>query len=177
MKDRFTPEEWDLLKLTPFLSFAFVSQRLSEVKRLKLKDAQKIFETWLTHPGGYTDALHREVALDTPQAEWNALLEESRDPTKIEPSVLEGGEVPERDETLAMLSRLLVIRKILANKLILEQYESFMRSVLTTSADAPFRNVPKKGREPAVEAASMLAGMLLKDPTASVTVSMQHVGA
>jgi hypothetical protein len=174
VKEKFTPEEWHLLKLLPFLAFSFVAGSLREVKRLKLDgSALAVFQTWLAYPTSYGDALHREVAQDTPQSEWDALLSESRDPTKIEASVVEGAPPPEGDETLAIISRLLVIRGILAAKLIVEQYESFVTSVLTISADAPFRDVPRKGRERADEAISTLAGMLLQDPsTASATVSV-----
>ena len=174
MKDRFTPEEWHLLKLMPFLAYSFVSQDLRQVKRLKLdKGVQEVFLTWLAHPGAYTDALHREIALDTPESEWEGLLAESQDPKKIEASTVEGTP-PEEDQTLAIISRLLRIRAILVAKLIAEQYQSFVTSVLTTSADTPFRNIPRKGRDRANEAISTVFGMLLQDPqsgTATVSVS------
>lgn len=162
MKDRFTPEEWHLLKLLPFLSYSFVCDSLSGVKRLKLDGAHDVFRTWLGHPTVHADGFHREVALDTPQGEWDGLLAEAQDPFKIEASAVDGPVPPGGDVTLAIITRLLRIRGILSSKLIREQYEPFVLSVLRTSVLTPFASVPRKARDRTQEAISTLGGMLLE---------------
>jgi hypothetical protein len=155
LKQKFAPQEWHLLKLLPCLMFNYVGRSLSGAKKFEMNEAQfgKILLGF--DPNLAKDPLHREVATDTPQSEWTDLVAESLDPSKIERSVVRG-DVPESDPELMLLSRMLMARDLLNEKLIREQYQSYLTSVLLTSAFLPFKEIHKKARKPANDAQNKL---------------------
>jgi hypothetical protein len=164
MKDKFAPHEWHLLKLLPFLTFNYVLAALAPVKQFELDDP-KYLESLLkglVAAQSSSDRLLREVAADTTPEDWETLFAESMDPTRIDRSVVQG-DAPDSDGMLMLMSRILAARNMLDDKLIKEQYHSYLSSVVQLAAIAPFQDVHKKARGPAYEAVGRLIDMLRLD--------------
>jgi hypothetical protein len=84
------------------------------------------------------------------------------DPTRIDRSGVQG-DAPDSDGMLMLMSRILAARNMLDDKLIKEQYHSYLSSVVQLAAIAPFQVVHKKARGPAYEAVGRLIDMLRLD--------------
>ena len=106
MKERFTIEEWELLKRLPFATFVFIAIADGEIDSREFAN----FETRLNNAGKYREPLQRELLLDLLGSDVEALLEEAMD------SVVEDLEDAKR---------------ILAARLTREEYHRFLASLFT----------------------------------------------
>lgn len=79
MKEKFTQEEWDLLKLMPFQVFVLVAgadQKIDEKEIAQLNEDMK-------KAPFYKDPLHRELFIDILTSDAGALIKEAMDVSKF----------------------------------------------------------------------------------------------
>jgi hypothetical protein len=79
MKERFTQEEWQLLKLLPFQVFVLVAGADGRIDKEEVAQLQKD----LRDAPFYKDVLHRELFVDILSSDINALIKEAADATKL----------------------------------------------------------------------------------------------
>ncbi len=106
MKEKFTQEEWGLLKLLPFQVFIMVAGADGRIDKEEVGQLQKD----LRDAPFYKDALHKELFMDILSSDINALIQEAGNATKL----------PER------LSQMKIILK---QKLAPEEYQRFLGSM------------------------------------------------
>jgi hypothetical protein len=106
VKEKFSPAEWELLKLLPFHIFVMVA---GADRKIDEKEIAQLNEDLKTAPY-YKDPLHRELFLDILASDVNALAQEAMDPSKL-------------------LQRANQIKAILKEKLTLDEYQRFVASI------------------------------------------------
>ena len=79
MREKFTQEEWDVLKLLPFQVFVLVAGADQEVDKAEIAQLQKD----LQEAAFYKDPLHRELFVDILSSDINALIKEAMDVSKF----------------------------------------------------------------------------------------------
>jgi len=79
MKEKFTLEEWELLKLLPFQVFVLVAGADEKVDEKEVAQLQKD----LRDAPYYKDPLHRELFVDILSSDLNALIKEAMDLSKF----------------------------------------------------------------------------------------------
>jgi hypothetical protein len=79
MKERFTQEEWQLLKILPFQVFVLVAGADGRIDKEEVAQLQKD----LRDAPFYKDVLHRELFVDILSSDINALIKEAADATKL----------------------------------------------------------------------------------------------
>jgi len=79
MKEKFTPEEWEFLKLLPFQVFVLVAGADQKVDEAEVAQLQKD----LQDAAFYKDPLHRELFVDILTSDINALIKEAMDLSKF----------------------------------------------------------------------------------------------
>lgn len=102
MKEKFTPEEWEMLKALPFTAFGIVALADGKVDD---KEAAE-FNKRLQSAAGYKDPLHKEVALDILVSDMQALIARAG---KVDLSTIKG---------------------FLREKLTQDEYQRFLGSIL-----------------------------------------------
>ena len=106
MKEKFTQEEWQLLKLLPFQVFVLVAGADGRVDKEEVAQLQKD----LRDAPFYKDPLHRELFVDILSSDINSLIREAADATKL----------PARASQM---------KTILQQKLTPEEYQRFIGSM------------------------------------------------
>jgi hypothetical protein len=106
MKEKFTQEEWGLLKLLPFHVFVMVA---GADRKIDKKEIAQLSEDLRT-AAFYKDPLHRELFIDILTSDVNALVEEAMDISKL-------------------LGRANQIKAILKEKLTPDEYQRFVASM------------------------------------------------
>jgi len=79
MREKFTQEEWELLKLLPFQVFVLVAGADQKVDEAEAAQLQKD----LQGAAFYKDPLHRELFVDILSSDLNALIKEAMDLSKF----------------------------------------------------------------------------------------------
>ncbi len=79
MKEKFTQEEWQLLKLLPFRVFVLVAGADGRIDKGEVEQLQKDFRD----APFYKDPLHRELFIDILSSDINALIQEAADVSKL----------------------------------------------------------------------------------------------
>ena len=79
MKEKFTDEEWQLLKILPFQVFILVAGADGRIDQEEVAQLQKD----LRDAPFYKDALHKELFLDILSSDINALIREAADVSKL----------------------------------------------------------------------------------------------
>jgi len=79
MKEKFTLEEWELLKLLPFQVFVLVAGADEKVDEKEVAQLQKD----LRDAPYYKDPLHRELFVDILSSDINALIQKATDLSKF----------------------------------------------------------------------------------------------
>ena len=106
MKEKFTPKEWELLKLLPFQLFVLVAgadQKIDGAEVAQLNENLK-------KAPFYKDPLHRELIIDIIASDVNDLIKEAMDASKF-------------------VDRANRIKSILRGKLTPDEYQRFLGSV------------------------------------------------
>jgi len=106
MKEKFTPEEWQLLKLLPFQVFVLVAGADGRIDKEEIAQLQKD----LRDAPFYKDALHRELFIDIVSSDINALILEVADVSKL-------------------VERANRMKTVLKQKLTPDEYQSFLGSM------------------------------------------------
>jgi len=106
MKEKFTQEEWQLLKLLPFQVFVLVAGADGRIDKEEVAQLQKD----LRDAPFYKDPLHRELFIDILSSDINALITEAADVTKL-------------------AARASQMKAILQQKLTPEEYQRFVGSM------------------------------------------------
>jgi hypothetical protein len=106
IKEKFTKDEWDLLKVLPFQVFLMVAASDADVDKKELEE----FDKDLRGAPFYKDALHRELLLDVLTSDINALLQQAMDTNKF-------------------ADRIRRMKSILQSRLSGEEYQRFVGSV------------------------------------------------
>jgi len=106
MKEKFTQEEWQLLKLLPFQVFVLVAGADGRIDKEEVAQLQKD----LRDAPFYKDLLHRELFIDILSSDINALITEAADVTKL-------------------AARASQMKAILQQKLTPEEYQRFVGSM------------------------------------------------
>jgi hypothetical protein len=106
MKERFTPEEWSLLKTLPFQVFVLVAGSDKKIDKKEIEQLQKDLQS----AAFYRDPLHREVAVDILTSDIDALIKQAMDVSQF----------------AARASR---IKTFLHEKLSSEEYQRFVGSL------------------------------------------------
>jgi hypothetical protein len=75
MKEKFTPEEWSLLKILPFQVFVLVAGSDKKIDKKEIEQLQKDLQS----AAFYKDPLHREVAVDILTSNVDALIKQAMD--------------------------------------------------------------------------------------------------
>jgi len=79
MREKFTQEEWELLKILPFQVFVLVAGADQKVDDAEVAQLQKD----LQEAAFYKDPLHRELFVDILSSDINALIKEAMDLSKF----------------------------------------------------------------------------------------------
>jgi len=79
MKEKFTQEEWQLLKLLPFQVFVLVAGADGRIDKDEVAQLQKD----LREAPYYKDPLHRELFMDILSSDINALIKEAANVAKL----------------------------------------------------------------------------------------------
>ncbi|MBC7265112.1 MAG: hypothetical protein H5T64_12265 [Chloroflexi bacterium] len=106
MKEKFSTEEWELLKLLPFQVFALVAGADKKVDQQEIAQLQKD----LQDAPFYKDPLHKELAVDILTSDVSALISKATDASKF-------------------VDRANQIKGILKVKLTTEEYQRFVASM------------------------------------------------
>lgn len=106
MKERFTAEEWSLLKTLPFHVFILVA---GSDKKIDKKEKEQLKQHLESAPY-YKDALHREVAVDILSSDMEGLIRQAADFSQF----------------AARASR---IKEFLREKLSSDEYQRFVASL------------------------------------------------
>jgi len=106
MKEKFSQEEWELLKLLPFQVFIMVAGADGRIDKEEVAQLQKDFRD----APFYKDALHKELFIDILSSDINALIREAGNVTKL-------------------LERSSQMKAILKQKLTPEEYQRFLGSM------------------------------------------------
>ena len=106
MKEKFSQEEWELLKLLPFQVFYLVAGADGKIDQEEIGQLQKD----LRDAPFYKDALHKELSLDILSSDIKALIREAGDITKL-------------------AERTRQIKAFLKQKLTPEEYQKFLGSM------------------------------------------------
>jgi hypothetical protein len=75
MKEKFTPEEWSLLKILPFQVFVLVAGSDKKIDKKEIEQLQKDLKS----APFYKDPLHRELAVDILTSDIEALIKQAMD--------------------------------------------------------------------------------------------------
>ena len=103
--ERFTDEEWELVKMVPFQAFGMVAGADGEVDKA---EAEELFKRMTGGAMGYKDPLHKAVAMDIVGKDWGPLIKGSMDPAVAHPEK---------------------IKTLLREKLTFQEYQSFLGSI------------------------------------------------
>jgi hypothetical protein len=147
MKEKFTQEEWELLKLLPFHVFVMVA---GADRKIDEDEVAQLNEHLRTAPF-YKDPLHRELFVDILTSDVNALVEKAIDPSKL-------------------LERANQIKAILRQKLTLDEYQRFVASMfidglkVARASGGGFLGRGDKVSEEEKLALTMFAAMFNLDP-------------
>ena len=106
MKEKFTQEEWELLKLLPFQVFILVAGADGRIDKEEVAQLQKDFR----EAPFYKDALHKELFIDILSSDINALIKEAGNVTRL-------------------AERTSQIKALLKQKLTPEEYQRFVGSM------------------------------------------------
>jgi len=106
MKEKFSQEEWELLKLLPFQVFYLVAGADGKIDQEEIGQLQKD----LRDAPFYKDALHKELSIDILSSDIKALIREAGDITKL-------------------AERTSQIKALLKQKLTPEEYQKFLGSM------------------------------------------------
>lgn len=103
MKEKFTPEEWEMLKALPFAAFGVVALADGKVNH---KEAAE-FNKRLQSAAGYKDPLHKELALDILVSDIPVLIARA---AKVDLNSIKGflGEKLTQDEYQRFLGSILI---------------------------------------------------------------------
>ena len=194
MREKFTAEEWEQLKLFPFLLFTFVNGYVLRALRSEgwevdpRQAAALVIANDLDWPhrseGGephIRDPLHREVAADTPEGQWRELYRVGVDP--LDPSRWLGAADYGDDARLACSQSISATASFVRSNLILEQYEGYLTSVVLNSGFLPIvgMTLHPDGRRAATEGVNELAkGFEVELTPATLTAAgeqMQRIAA
>jgi hypothetical protein len=106
MKEKFSQEEWELLKLLPFQVFIMAAGADGRIDKEEVAQLQKDFRD----APFYKDELHKELFIDILSSDINALIREAGNVTKL-------------------LERSSQMKAILKQKLTPEEYQRFLGSM------------------------------------------------
>ena len=106
MKEKFTHEEWQLLKILPFQVFIMVAGADGRIDKDEIAQLQKD----LRDAPFYKDELHKELLIDILSSDINALIKEAGAATKV-------------------AERTSQMRTILQQKLTPDEYQRFLGSM------------------------------------------------
>lgn len=106
MKEKFTHEEWQLLKILPFQVFIMVAGADGRIDKDEIAQLQKD----LRDAPFYKDELHKELLIDILSSDINALIKEAGAATKV-------------------VERTNQMRTILKQKLTPDEYQRFLGSM------------------------------------------------
>ncbi len=126
MRERFTDEEWALIRHVPFDAFVFATLADKDVSEAEIAAFTEMIEKAAT----LSDPLHREIAVDWAAAGATAIGEEF----KFE--LTESGS--------AMAERLERTKPALKDKLTTGEYQSFVRSVTVSCMAIAAASTKKK---------------------------------
>lgn len=146
MKERFTQEEWELLKILPFQVFIMVAAADGKVD--KKEWAQQVEN--LRNAPFYKDELHRELFIDIASAEIDTPIKEAADVAKL-------------------TERTSRIKEILKQKLNPEEYQKFIASIFINglqvagASGGSFLGLGDKVSNEEKQALAMFAGMFELD--------------
>lgn len=106
MKEKFTTEEWELLKLLPFIVFALVAGADKKIDQQEIAQLQKD----LQDAPFYKDPLHKELTVDILTSDISGLISKATDVSKI-------------------VDRSTQMKEILQTKLTTDEYQRFVASM------------------------------------------------
>lgn len=106
MKEKFSPAEWEFLKLLPFQIFVMVAGADSKIDK---EEVERLNEDLRTAPY-YKDPLHRELFVDLLTSDGNVLVKEVLDASKF-------------------LDRMNQMKALLKDRLTPDEYQRFVASM------------------------------------------------
>lgn len=154
MRNRFTPEEWEELRLLPFLLWRLLTASVPDRGKELLRQTLARIEAG----AGVADPLHRELLAGTPRSDWERLISGLPD-LPSPPEISAGG-------TFELWKRLRTIRAFLQKELTGEPATAFLRSVLVAHWTGPLQALPREERPRTKEAVTLLKTGLGLDPEA-----------